>query len=81
MRNLAKVLERLDETVTAFEIREKIRSARRNKPYVPQLKSIREDREAEAAYRAAQVRKAKAMKRDASGRFVAKRTRSARSAK
>ena len=78
MRNLAKVLERLDETMAVFEIREDIRAKKRDLRPRPRLKAIKEQRAAEEAYGAACRHRARLMTRDASGRFAAKRTRGAK---
>ena len=78
MRNLAKVLERLDETMAVFEIREDIRAKKRDLRPRPRLKAIKEQRAAEEAYWAARRHRASVMKRDASGRFVAKPARGAK---
>ena len=74
MRQLAKTLERLDETFHVFEIRETIRTAKREKRYVPRLKAIRERRQAQEAYAENCRRRMRARKRDAAGRFAAKHT-------
>lgn len=73
MRQLAKAMDRLQETMTAFEIREDIREEKRNRRNRPHLMAIKEQRQAEAAYSESRRRRIKAIKRDASGRFVAKR--------
>ena len=75
MRALAKVLDRLDETVRAFEIRQEISEKRRNWRGYPRLKAIRERRQAEAAHIENCRRNAQKLKRDVDGRFVPKQRR------
>ena len=76
MRALAKVLDRFDETVEAFEIRQTIRDEKRERPYCVRLKAIRERRQAEALFGENCRRNASALKRDGNGRFVPKPSRS-----
>ena len=73
LRQLAKAIDRLDETAKTFEIREAIRTAKREPRYTPRLKALRERREAEEAYTENCSRQARARKRDGCGRFAAKR--------
>ena len=73
MRALAKVLDRFDETVRTFEIRQEIRDHKRDRQRMPRLKALREQRKAEAAYIETCRRNARKLKRDAYGQFVPKR--------
>ena len=75
MRALAKVLDRFDETVKAFEIRQAISDEKRERPYSARFKAIRERRQAEALYSENCRRNANALKRDGNGRFVPKPSR------
>ena len=75
MRALAKVLDRFDETVRAFEIRQEIRDHKRDRQNMPRLKALRDQRKAEAAYIETCRRNARKLKRDAYGQFVPKRAK------
>lgn len=72
MREFAKVLDRLDETAKAFEIRERIRAEKRDRPWRPRLKGIREELAAEADCFEDCGRKTARLKRDERGRFAPK---------
>jgi len=70
MRELAKVLERMAETLDAFDIRQAIRAQKRCCEGRPHFKAIRERRAAEAASRAARQARTAGRARDGKGRFL-----------
>ncbi len=70
-REHAKVLARMFETIAVLEIREQLRDTKRDRPRRARFKRLREERAAVEAHSQFYHARAKAMKRDAKGRWLA----------